>query len=175
MKWLVIVVIVLVALVLGVTIVGIALPQNHVAQRSAHLSVTPDKAWSAISDVAGYPTWRSDVASVEMLPSVGGKTAWREVSSKGNKLAFEATTSDAPSHLVTLITDKGIPFGGSWDYRIVPEGTGSRITITENGEVYNPIFRFVSRFVMGHTATLDSYLKALAAKSGDTYPPSGKS
>ncbi|MGH9420710.1 MAG: hypothetical protein ACRD3J_12105, partial [Thermoanaerobaculia bacterium] len=81
---------------------------------------------------------------------------------------------DVPSHFVTVITDKGIPFGGSWDYRILPDGTGSRITITENGEVYNPIFRFVSRFVIGHTATLDKYLSALAAKVGDTYVPSGK-
>ncbi len=175
MKWLLIVVVAIAAIVLGVAIVGMALPQNHVAQRSAHLSAPPLRVWSAISDVASYPAWRSDVSSVEILTSDGGKVAWREISSKGNKLAFEATTSDAPSHLVTLITDKGIPFGGSWDYLIVPEGTGSRITITENGEVYNPIFRFVSRFVMGHTATLDSYLKALAARSGDKYPASGKS
>ena len=175
MKWLLIVVVAVAAIVLGVTIVGMTLPQNHVAQRSAHLSVPPDKVWSTITDVAAYPNWRPDVSSVQMLSSNGGELAWREVSSKGNKLAFEATTSDVPSHLVTLITDKGIPFGGSWDYRIMPEGTGCRITITENGEVYNPIFRFVSRFVMGHTATLDSYLKALAAKTGDTYSASGKS
>ncbi|MEO5904422.1 MAG: SRPBCC family protein [Gemmatimonadaceae bacterium] len=175
MKWLLIVVLAIAAIVLGVTIVGMALPQSHVAQRSAHLSAPPERVWSAISDVAAYPTWRSDVSSVEMLTSGGGKVAWREISPKGSKLAFEATTSDAPSHLVTFITDKGIPFGGSWDYRIMPEGTGSRITITENGEVYNPFFRFVSRFVLGHTATLDSYLKSLAARSGDKYPAAGKS
>ena len=75
---------------------------------------------------------------------------------------------------LTVIADKGIPFGGSWDYRIAPDGTGSRITITENGQVYNPIFRFVSRYVLGHTATLDKYLTALAARVGDTYVPSGK-
>jgi hypothetical protein len=32
------------------------------------------------------------------------------------------------------------------------------LRITEDGEVYNPVFRFVSRFVMGHTATMDKYL-----------------
>ena len=74
---------------------------------------------------------------------------------------------------MTVIADKDIPFGGTWDYRIEQDGTGSRITITENGEVYNPIFRFVSRFVLGHTATLDKYLTALASKVGDTYVPSG--
>jgi hypothetical protein len=38
---------------------------------------------------------------------------------------------------------------------------GSELRITEEGEVYNPIFRFVSRFIMGHTATIDSYLSAV--------------
>ena len=34
-------------------------------------------------------------------------------------------------------------------------------TITEDGEVYNLIFRFMSRFVFGHTATMDAFLKNL--------------
>jgi hypothetical protein len=174
MKWLLIIVTALAVIVLGVTLAGLALPQNHVAQRSTHFSAPPDKVWATITDVAAYPTWRSDVASVQMLQADGGNVAWREVSSRGNKLAYEATTSEPPTHLVTLITDKGIPFGGSWDYRVAPDGTGSRITITENGEVYNPIFRFVSRYIMGHTATIDAYLKSLAAKLGDTYVASEK-
>jgi hypothetical protein len=64
-----------------------------------------------------------------------------------------------------------LPFGGWWEYVIAPAGSGSRVTITEHGEVYNPIFRFVSRYVMGQTKTLDSYLTALAAKLGDRYTP----
>ena len=39
---------------------------------------------------------------------------------------------------------------------------GLRERITENGEVYNPLFRFVSRFVMGHTRTIDTYLGDVA-------------
>jgi len=171
MKWLLIVVVTLAAIVLAVTLTGMVLPQSHVAQRSTHLSAAPEKIWSIVTDVSNYPRWRSDVSSIEMLPSHDGHVAWREVSGKDNKLAFEATTSDEPSHLVTVITDTGIPFGGSWDYRIVPDGSGSRITITENGEVYNPVFRFVSRYVMGHTATIDKYLTSLASKVGDTYAP----
>jgi hypothetical protein len=72
---------------------------------------------------------------------------------------------------VTHITDKALPFGGSWDYRLEPAGNDTRVTITENGEVYNPVFRFVSRFLMGHTATIDKYLTALAGKTGGTYVP----
>lgn len=173
MNWLFRIVVTLVASVILVIVIGMSLPQNHIATRAAHLSAPPDQVWSIITDVRAYPTWRSDVASVEILSADPVKLSWREVSPKGNKLAFNANTAEAPSHFVTVIADKGIPFGGSWDYQIVPDGTGSRITITENGEVYNPIFRFVSRFVIGHTATIDKYLSALASRTGGASTPPG--
>lgn len=33
--------------------------------------------------------------------------------------------------------------------------------MTENGEIYNPIFRFMARFVLGYSMTLDRYLADL--------------
>ncbi len=38
------------------------------------------------------------------------------------------------------------------------------VTITENGEIYNPFFRFMARFVFGYTVTMETYLKALGKK-----------
>lgn len=170
MKWVLATLGVLAVLVAGVVIVGYALPQSHTASRSTRLSKPPEEVWQLVTDVASYPSWRPEVDSVEQLSSHGDTMMWREVTRNDN-LTFEAVTSDAPFHFVARISDKGLPFGGSWDYRITPDGEGSRLTITENGEVYNPVFRFVSRFIMGHTATLDRYLMDLSAKLGDTYKP----
>jgi hypothetical protein len=168
MKWLLIVAGVLALIVAAAAAFGAMLPQNHVAARTAQLSLSPDKLWPILTEVSSYPAWRSDVDSVERLARPGLK--WREISG-GDGITFEATTLDAPSHFVTHIADRELPFGGTWDYRIEPVGTGSRVTITENGEVYNPIFRLVSRYFMGHTATIDKYLTALARRTGDTYEP----
>lgn len=168
MKWLLMIVAVLAVLVGAVALIGLALPQNHTASRTAQLSPAPDSLWSIITDVERYPSWRKDVQSVERI--AGTTLAWREISGR-DKMTYQATTSEKPNHFVSHIADKGLPFGGTWDYRIEPSGTGSRLTITENGEVYNPIFRFVSRFIMGRTATIDKYLTALAARTGDTYTP----
>jgi hypothetical protein len=165
MKWLLIVVGVLVLIVAGMAATGAMLPRNHVASRTAQLSASPESLWSIVTDVSNYPAWRSEVDSVERLATPG--LSWREVSG-GDRITFEAVTMDAPSHFVAHIADKGLPFGGTWDYRIEPSGTGSRITITENGEVYNPIFRFVSKYFMGHTATIDKYLTALSRRTGDS-------
>lgn len=168
MKWVLIVLGVLVLVIAAAAGVGAALPTAHVATRSARLSVSPEKLWAMVTDVSSYPSWRGDVDSVERLEAPGLK--WREISGR-DRITFESTILDAPSHFRTHIADKGLPFGGSWDYRIEPSGSGSTITITENGEVYNPIFRFVSRYVMGHTATIDRYMSALARRTRDPYDP----
>jgi len=171
-KWLGITIAVTIVLGAAVYTAGSVMPQNHTASRTARLSQPPERVWAVITDIPAFPGWRKDVAVAEQLPLREGKTAWKEVSRNRDALTFEAETSEPPRHLVTRITDKGLPFGGSWDYVIVPDGTGSRITITENGEIYNPVFRVVSR-VMGYTATIDSYLEGLATKLGDKYTPPG--
>ena len=162
-KWLVRIVIGLVVLGAVVFIVGSMLPQNHTASRTARLSQPPESVWTAITDVAAFPSWRSDVETVVPLAPREGKPVWREISHRGSRITYYAETWDPPHHLVTRIADKDLPFGGSWDYAISPDGTGSTITITENGEIYNPVFRVVSRF-MDNTATMDAYLGALATR-----------
>ena len=56
------------------------------------------------------------------------------------------------------------PSAGPGRMRIAPTASGSTLTITEHGEIYNPVFRFVARYVQGYTATIDNYLRALHAK-----------
>ena len=166
MRWLLIIVGILVLAVVIVAAVGAALPQNHTASRTAQLSVPAESVWTVITDVSKYPEWRKDVTKVEIQSA--SPLRWVELSG-GDRIAYEATIFEPSAHLVTRITDKSLPFGGSWDYRLEPVGNGTKVTITENGEVYNPIFRFVSKFFMGHTATIDKYLTALAKRTGDQY------
>jgi len=168
------IVVLLLAVVVGlgliVVVVGYLLPVKHVAIVSAQIPATPEQVWSALTDVAAYPKWRGDVTSIEMLPADSGHVAWRE-RGKNDAISFAIEQAEPPRRLVTRITDKSLPFGGGWEYTVTPEGSGSRVQITEHGEVYNPVFRFVSRFIMGHTATASAYLKALGARFGATVVP----
>jgi hypothetical protein len=88
---------------------------------------------------------------------------WRETDSSG-AIAYERVETIAPRRIVNRIADPKLPFGGSWTYEVAPSGDGTELTITENGEVYNPLFRFVSRFIMGHSATIEKYQHDLAAR-----------
>jgi uncharacterized protein YndB with AHSA1/START domain len=161
---------VVVALGLLVVIIGYLLPVRHEATVSTTIPAAPDAVWAVLTDPASYPKWRGDVTSVELLPTDSGHVAWREQGRNG-AVSYAIELAEVPTRLVTRITDKSLPFGGSWEYLVTGEGAGSRVQITEHGEVYNPVFRFVSRFIMGHSATASAYLKALAARFGATVVP----
>jgi uncharacterized protein YndB with AHSA1/START domain len=161
MKWVLIALAVVVVLVLVVVVVGFLLPVKHTASRTASFPVPPEKLWQVITTIPELPSWRKGLGKVEVLPDRNGHVVWRETDSSGSAITFEVIEADAPKKLVTRIADTDLAFGGSWTYEIVPAAAGSQLTITENGEVYNPIFRFVSRFIMGHHATIDTYLESL--------------
>jgi uncharacterized protein YndB with AHSA1/START domain len=168
-KWILIVAGVVVFVALAAVAIGASLPKEHTATRSARFRESPDVIWSTLTGFAQYPAWRSTVKSVEILPPVNGMAAWREADSHGNAIPYVLVESDAPRRMTTRITDPKLPFGGTWTFEITPDaGGGSSVRITEHGEVYNPLFRFVSRYIMGYTATIDAYLKALGAKFGET-------
>lgn len=104
--------------------------------------------------------------SIKHMPDQNGMPAWVETSDSGT-IPFETLVSQPPSKLVIRIADPKLPFGGTWTYEITPVAGGSRLRIREDGEVYNPVFRFLTRFVFGYYGTMDTYLKSLAKKFGE--------
>lgn len=154
---------ILIVMVIVVVAVGYALPVGHVASSQATLHQPPDAVFATLADVSHFPDWRKDVAQVDVLST--NPLRWREHGSSGD-ITFVVVESVRPVHLLTKIDDRSLAFGGTWSYDLVPSGTGTTVTITERGEVYNPLFRFMSRFVFGHTATMEGFLRALAARMG---------
>jgi hypothetical protein len=152
-----------VAIVLVVAIIGWFQPVAHKADRERTFAISPDSLYAIVADVEKAPAWRKKVKSVEILPNDSGKRSFREISSDGTIL-YVIEEAVPGKRFVTRIADKSLPFGGTWSFDLSPSGTGTTLRITEDGEVYNPIFRFVSRFVMGHHATIDAYLGDLSAK-----------
>ena len=154
------------AAILVMYAVGTALPAGHTATVEARLDAPPDQVWRRITDVDRYPQWRPDVERVTRLEDRRGLPVWREALGTG-ALTFETVARDSAERLVVRIADDDLPFGGSWTYRLVPADGGTLLTITEDGEVDNPLFRFLSRFVFGHESTIQAYLDALQAALDD--------
>ncbi len=163
MKWLLLAGSILVVIILVALVIGWSLPVKHSASRRATFAAPPEAVWTAITDVDAFPQWRSDVKNVERLPDRDGRASWVEDGSNG-RIAFAVERSEPPRLLVSRIADPHLPFGGTWMYTLTPESGGTTLVITEDGEIYNPIFRVLSRFVFGYEATMASYLASLETK-----------
>ena len=170
MRWILVTVGVLVGLVIVVYVVGTLLPKSHVASVSARYAATPEMVWATLTDPAAFPRWRPGVTRVEVLPNDNGQSGWREYG-KNETVSYRIVESTAPKRLITRIADENRPYGGTWTYDVAASGAGTRLTITERGEVYNPIFRFASRFLLGYTGTMTEMLRAIGTKHGETVTP----
>lgn len=157
MKVLLVIGVVLAAVLLIPLVVGLLLPADHTATRSARIDAPPDRVFALITEPGEYPRWRKDVKSVAVEQA--DPLRFRETSKFGEVL-FEEVRRDPPGELVIRIADETLPYGGTWTYRLAEQEGGTELTITEDGFVRNPYFRFMSRFIFGHTATIDAYLEA---------------
>ena len=169
MKLLVVVVAgIIVALVLLagiVALIGSRLPQEHVASRSIFLQRPPQEVYAVVRDFASAPKWRAGVIQVDVETQPNGAVYFREVGSN-DTVNYELVEDVPAQRMVTKIRDTDLGYSGQWTYTFAPENGGTRLTIREDGVVSNIFFRFMSRYVFGHTATIDSYLAALAGHLG---------
>lgn len=166
-----------ISIVAIIAIIGAMLPKGHVATRAAKFREKPDAVWSAITTFKDYPKWRPGLQSVEELSTSAGHSVWLERTGTGwnaEEIPYQLMESvppvgGTPGRMVARIADPKLPFGGSWTYEVTAAADGGTVLrITEQGEVYNPIFRFVSRVFMSKTKTMDDYLNALGKKFRET-------
>jgi hypothetical protein len=169
MKWILWIFVTLAGFLILSTLTGYLLPKEHTVTREARFQQSPEVIWKTITDIDGMPAWRQALKSVKRLPDRNELPAWVETLDSGT-IPLETITSQPPSKLVVRIADSKLPFGGTWTYEITPLPSGSSLRIREDGEIYNPLFRFLTRFVFGYTGTIDAYLKSMAKKFGDQPP-----
>jgi hypothetical protein len=176
MKWIMLVVLGLAAVIAAIAAVGAMLPRAHKASRTLRLHRAPADVWRVVSETA-----------------------------QASSVPVDVLESNPPHRLVTRVKATERNFGGTWTIAIVPvpdpstvrepqgrpeQGrgatgsglapstssgqAGSTVTITEDGWVANPIFRFMSRLVIGHHATMDALLKQVAKAFNEDAALSGE-
>jgi uncharacterized protein YndB with AHSA1/START domain len=167
LKWLLAAIALFIAIFLAMILIGRALPSRHVAAASITLNQPADSVWSAIRDFAGYPMWWPRVATLNRIPDTPGREVWSQRDKYGDELPLKVVEVEPPKRLVTRIGAEDLPFAGTWTYELSASVEGCTVTLTEEGEIYSPLFRFMARFVFGHHGTLESYLTALERRFGE--------
>ena len=155
------------ALLIGVGLIllaGAMLPASHVVSRTATFPHTPERVFAVLVDIENSRHWRRDVRAVEVL-AWEPRVRWREYGRR-RSVVFERVEVEPPVRLVTQIADPDQPFGGRWKYELSPDNGGTRLSITEEGEIHNPMVRAFSRYVFGHAATIERFLEDLEGRLG---------
>jgi uncharacterized protein YndB with AHSA1/START domain len=159
-KWVLIAVGVLAGGLLVMAVVGLFLPRRHAASVALALPQPCDTVWATVRDLGGYAAWWPHLTAVERLDAEG-REVWLQRDRRRQTMPVEIVESEAPVRLVTRIVDDGLPFGGTWTFELAETPPGCTLTLTEDGVIHNPLFRFLARFVFGYHGTLESYLEAL--------------
>jgi uncharacterized protein YndB with AHSA1/START domain len=170
MLWLWVTLGVLIGLPLAVAGVGLLLDERHVASVTFRLAQPPGSVFAVIANPQEAASWRTDLKSVEVLPAVEGRVRFREHGRQGAAL-YEVVRSDPPRSHEIRIADDGLAYGGCWRFELTPDGGGTRVTITEDGFVKNPVFRVLSRTVFSLTGALEGYARALGVRFGEQVQP----
>ena len=160
MKWFLRIAGVILGLIVIMFIMGSTLPEQHTAKVTATFSSTPEAVWRVLNDFSTWPSWRSDLKEVRRT----GDQRFTEINSDGDEVEYGVEESVPAQHMVTRIITPDLPYGGSWIYELSPAEGGCKLTITEKGEVYNPMFRFMSNYMFGHNATMETFLSDLRKK-----------
>jgi hypothetical protein len=147
---------------------GAMLPVGHRATRRARFRASAGALYAVL---AGPPDWRTGVKSFGVLPETDGRRRWWEEDTHGQKITFELAEARPGERLAVRIAQDGLPFGGTWTFDLEPAGVegpagGTSLRITEDGEIYNVVFRFLARFIFGYYRSIETYLRDLGAKFG---------
>lgn len=159
MKWFIRLLILFCVLILSMFIVGSTLPQEHTAIATQTFNSSREEVWTVLTDFNSWPSWRSNLKEIR-----DGSNSFSEVSTDDEIIEYRIDDFTPPERLITRIITPDLPFGGTWTYELTAMEGGCSLTITENGEVYSPMFRFLSKYAFGHTTTMDQYLQDLKKK-----------
>jgi carbon monoxide dehydrogenase subunit G len=111
---------------------------------SREIAAPPQRVWELITDLRGAPARLTTVKRVEMLagPEFGVGTRWRETRVMFGRDATEEMTVTAvdPGRSYTTEADsRGVRYVS--ELRVEPAGTGSRLSMSIEAEVGNPVLK----------------------------------
>jgi len=168
MRWIGYALVVLGGLILIAAIVGMTRPRGHEAVTRAEYAKPPGEVWQVISDFNHWTEWNPEIQGVEPLPDRNGHRAVNVKSSWGTA-PTEFSVWEAPTRLRSDMNAGS--FTGSWTYELTPTASGGTLlTVTERGEVGNPLYRTMMIFHDNYE-TMISFHHALAKRLGVPVEP----
>ena len=163
----------LVFIFLTVAGVGTSIPIWHSTKCGADVAAPAAALFAAIADDGSSASWRPELQSVTLVSGSGPTSVWREKYKSGQVLTLQTSSQSFGSIeqvVRTIPFDPGLGFDGIWVFDVGKSGQQhgqTRVAINEEGHIYNPVFRFLTKYVFGYEGSIRSYLSDLGAKFGE--------
>jgi len=159
--------------------IGTSIPIWHSAKCGAEIAAPADALFRAIADDGSSASWRPELRTVTLLSGSGPTAVWQESLKNGQELRLHTVTYEEHMQfqrrakiLVRVIPfDPRLGFDGTWAFFVTGSqktGAPTRVAINEQGHIYNPLYRFLTRYVFGYTSSIRTYITELGAKFDQT-------
>mgnify|MGYP002789615019 CR=1 FL=1 len=149
-----------VGFVIAVGVAGLFLPATRSTTGTREIAAPAGRVWTLLTDFRAQPSWRQEIATVEVLDSEPGRERWIERPRRGPAIHFRTERQQAPFEWIVAFDG---PATGQWTGRLeeLPDGR-VRVQVKEVATVSNPWMRVLARLAFDPQAFVDRYLADLA-------------
>jgi len=163
--------VIIVALVILPVIVGFLLPVRYEGRTVVEYDRGVQQVWDALQDVTAHPMTGAMMKSVEHLPAIEGRPAWREDMGHGEVITVTTTAYEPPHRIVREMSSAAVNMTSRWEYQLGPVGQGCGVTLSgvtdiEKGTWHTPLFRLMTVAGGGVKKGLDTQLDLVASTLG---------
>lgn len=168
MRWLLIAAGVVLSILVLLAGLGLSMPNVHAVQAAADYRTGIDEVYATLTDVEGWPEWHPSVEHLTPLDEdADGRPGWR-VEGPDGSMTVRLAGREPPTRFTTL-ADGGM-FVGRWTYHLEPITGGTRLTVTEEARIDNPVIRGFTVF-LSQSGTIERMLRALGTRLGEQVTP----
>ena len=150
----------------GMCAYGSSVPEAHTASGSEVIKADIDDVFAMQADVQKHPEWHDLVAEIkDYKEEEDGTASWHEVWKDGNEFGMKRTAYIEGKLIRVQIEDKAEVFNGSWTFDFEEVEGGTKVTITENGNIPNAFIRGMYHLTTEPDQTLKEHLKRMKTEA----------
>lgn len=142
---------------------GMREPLEHDATTSVLLRSPPEVVRARIADVGRWSEWNPYIGPMR----AHGTTRFETHPDRRTRLDYVLRPSSRPDEVVVALEARPNRLGATWTFRITPEGSGTKVVISERGFVESPSARFAMGYIVGHDVAILGLAQALEHAEAD--------
>jgi uncharacterized membrane protein len=147
---------------LGMCAYGSSIPESHTSTGSETIKADIDDVFALQANVQKYPEWHDLVKEIrDYKEEPNGAASWTEEWKDGNVFAMKRTAYIKEKLIRVEIEDTNEVFSGSWTFDFADLEEGTKVTITENGNIPNNFIRGMYHLTSEPDQTLKEHLRRL--------------